>query len=68
MPGLRPRRAGDQTQAAHIDALVLGSALALEVTGAVGDMREGVARARRAIADGSATRWLADLEAWQPAS
>src|SRR5690606_29079278 len=41
---------------AHRDALALGAALALEVTGSVGDAHEGVARARAAIADGSAAR------------
>jgi anthranilate phosphoribosyltransferase len=47
-------RGGDNT--AHRDALALGAALALEVTGAVADARAGVARAREAIADGSAAR------------
>jgi anthranilate phosphoribosyltransferase len=45
----------------HRDALVLGAALALEVTGTVPDAAAGVARARRAIEDGSGARLLATL-------
>jgi anthranilate phosphoribosyltransferase len=45
----------------HRDALVLGAALALEVTGSVADASAGVERARRAIADGSGARLLARL-------
>lgn len=52
---LRAALAGED-DAAHRDALTLGAALALEVTGEVRDAREGVERARAAIADGSAAR------------
>ncbi len=45
-----------QDDRAHRDTLALGAALALEVTGSVDNAREGVERARRAIADGSAVR------------
>ena len=45
-----------EDDAAHRDALALGAALALEVTGSVSDAHEGVARARAALADGSAAR------------
>jgi anthranilate phosphoribosyltransferase len=41
-------------EAAHRDALMLGAALALEVTGDVRDAQAGVERARAAIDDGSA--------------
>jgi anthranilate phosphoribosyltransferase len=49
---------------AHRDALVLGAALALEVGGTVRDAKAGVARAREAIADGSAARLLDRLTAF----
>jgi anthranilate phosphoribosyltransferase len=49
---------------AHRDALVLGAALALEVTGRAPDLDAGVARARSVIADGTAARWLAGLDAF----
>jgi anthranilate phosphoribosyltransferase len=55
-------RGGDT--AAHRDALALGAALALEVSGAVDDARAGVERARAAIADGSAARLLDRLRAF----
>ena len=48
----------------HRDALVLGAALALEVSGAVTDAAAGVARARAAIEDGSGARLLARLAAF----
>jgi anthranilate phosphoribosyltransferase len=48
----------------HRDALALGAALALEVTGQVADARSGVERARAAIGDGSATRLLDNLAAF----
>jgi len=47
---------------AHRDALVLGAALALEVTGAVGDLGSGVTRARAALEDGVAGRFVGQLE------
>jgi anthranilate phosphoribosyltransferase len=50
---------GDTT--AHRDALVLGAALALEVTGTVADMAAGVAAARAAIDDGRARALLERL-------
>ena len=43
--------------------LVLGAALALEVSGRCRDMREGVAEAAAAIDDGRASRLLAALTA-----
>ena len=46
---------GGDTQA-HRDALVLGAALALEVTGRVPDARAGVQRALAAIESGAAAR------------
>src|SRR5690554_6177139 len=52
---LKAALAGEDT-AAHRDALVLGAALALEVTGEARDAREGVERARAAIDDGSAAK------------
>ena len=48
----------------HADALVLGAALALEVTGAAPGPGKAVARARRAIVDGSAARTLDRLAAF----
>ncbi|WP_428100440.1 anthranilate phosphoribosyltransferase [Candidatus Rariloculus sp.] len=53
---LRAALSGGDTSA-HVDALVLGAALALEVTGNVDDARAAVQRARKAIDDGSA-KWL----------
>jgi anthranilate phosphoribosyltransferase len=50
-----------EDSAAHRDALALGAALALEVTGLVRGEREGVECARAAIADGSAARLVACL-------
>jgi len=50
--------------AAHRDALALGAALALEVTGDAQTLAAGVERARAAIEDGSAARLLARLEAF----
>ena len=58
--------AGDASEGAHIDALVLGCALALEVSGQVSTPGEGVQRARAAIHDGAAREWLARLRAWGP--
>lgn len=57
---LKAALAGEDS-VAHRDALALGAALALEVTGEVRDAREGVERAREAIADGSAARLVACL-------
>ncbi len=45
----------------HQDALVLGAALALEVSGRFGDPREAVAQARQTIATGAATALLDGL-------
>jgi anthranilate phosphoribosyltransferase len=47
---------------AHRDALTLGAALALEVTGASPDPAHALATARGAIDDGRAERLLASLE------
>ena len=60
---LRDALTGGDT-AAHRDALALGAALALEVSGTVKDARDGVARARAAIDDGSAARLLDRLRAF----
>lgn len=46
---------------AHREALVLGAALALEVSGRCHDMEEGLAVASGALTDGRATRLLAAL-------
>jgi anthranilate phosphoribosyltransferase len=54
---LREALAGRDT-AAHRDALVLGAALALEVTGAEPDARRAVARARAALASGAGAELL----------
>jgi anthranilate phosphoribosyltransferase len=54
---LREALAGRDT-AAHRDALVLGAALALEVTGAEPDSRRAVARARTALTSGAGERLL----------
>jgi anthranilate phosphoribosyltransferase len=54
--------------AAHRDALVLGAALALEVTGTVADARRGVERAREALAAGAASELLAKLTAFGKSS
>jgi anthranilate phosphoribosyltransferase len=60
---LRAALAGGDT-AAHRDALVLGAALALEVTGRAPDARSAVAVARAAIASGAGTRLLDALAAF----
>ena len=49
---------------AHRDALALGAALALEVTGESRDFGEGVERARAAIEDGTAAKFLARFDAF----
>lgn len=48
---------------AHRDALALGAALALEVSGAAPSVEEGLGRAYEALADGNARRLLAKLKA-----
>jgi anthranilate phosphoribosyltransferase len=48
----------------HRDALLLGTALALEITGAVRNPRDGVAMASRAIDNGDARRTLDALAAF----
>ena len=60
---LRAALSGADSQA-HRDALALGAGLALEVTGSTPDLATGVARARAAIADGDARRFLATLDAF----
>ncbi|HEX6995768.1 MAG TPA: anthranilate phosphoribosyltransferase [Gammaproteobacteria bacterium] len=57
---LKAALAGEDS-AAHRDALALGAALALEVTGVARDAREGIERARAAIEDGSAARLVERL-------
>jgi len=56
--------AGGEDTPAHRDALVLGAALALEVTGAEPDAESAVRRARQAIDDGSAAEFLERLQAF----
>jgi len=53
--------------APHRDALAIGAALALEVTGAAADFRAGIARARAAIDSGAAGHWLERLDAFAAA-
>jgi anthranilate phosphoribosyltransferase len=60
---LREALAGRDT-AAHRDALVLGCALALEVTGAEADGRRAVVRARHALASGAGARLLDTVAAF----
>jgi anthranilate phosphoribosyltransferase len=50
---------------AHRDALLMGTALALEVTGLARGAREGVARAAAALDSGAAARLLDQLSAFQ---
>jgi anthranilate phosphoribosyltransferase len=57
---LRGALAGEDT-AAHRDALVLGAALALEVTGTAPDLASAVGTARAAIDDGRAAALVAGL-------
>jgi anthranilate phosphoribosyltransferase len=47
-----------EERGAHRDALALGCALALEVTGAASDWREGLAQAHAALDDGRAARLI----------
>jgi len=58
---LRAALAGGDTRA-HRDALVLGCALALEVTGAEPDARRAVSRAREVLASGAGQRLLLAIE------
>jgi anthranilate phosphoribosyltransferase len=60
---LREALAGRDT-AAHRDALVLGAALALEVTGAEPDARRAVGRARAALESGAGAKLLAAITAF----
>lgn len=60
---LRAALAGGDTQA-HRDALVLGAALALEVTGRAANAQAAVDQAAGAIADGTAARWLERVDAF----
>jgi len=55
---------GGQDTQAHQDALVIGAALALEVTGAAGDFTAALERARAAIGDGAAARLLGRIAAF----
>jgi anthranilate phosphoribosyltransferase len=61
---LRDALAGQDT-AAHRDALLLGAALALEVTGTAAGLAEGVEQARAAIAGGAARALLERLAAFE---
>jgi anthranilate phosphoribosyltransferase len=60
---LKAALSGDDT-AAHRDALVLGAALALEVTGTEPDPRRAVSRARTVLASGAGARLLYALAAF----
>jgi anthranilate phosphoribosyltransferase len=53
-----------EEQGPHRDALLLGAALALEVTGRAGSVGESIAQARAAIVDGRASAQLAKLAAF----
>jgi anthranilate phosphoribosyltransferase len=57
---------GDDS-AAHRDALVMGAALAIEVTGAQADFATAIARARDAIESGAAARLLDRIQAFSAA-
>ncbi len=50
-----------QEHGAHRNALLMGAALALQVTGRCADLREGVAQAAAAIDDGRASQLLDEL-------
>jgi anthranilate phosphoribosyltransferase len=52
-----------EDRGAHRDCLLLGTALALEVAGEIGDPRAGIERAAAAIDGGAARRVLGALEA-----
>jgi anthranilate phosphoribosyltransferase len=56
---------GDTT--AHRDALVIGAALALEVSGSAPDFAAGIVRAQQAIASGAARELLARIDAFAEA-
>lgn len=60
---LKAALSGDDT-AEHRDALVLGAALALEVTGTEPDARRAVSRARSVLASGAGARLLYALAAF----
>ncbi len=60
---LREALCGRDTSA-HRDALVLGAALALEVTGAVPDARSAVQRAREVVEAGGGRRFVEKLESF----
>jgi anthranilate phosphoribosyltransferase len=53
-----------EEQGPHRDALLLGTALALEIVGRVSEPREGVRLAKEAIASGAARRTLESLAAF----
>ncbi|MGD8810787.1 MAG: anthranilate phosphoribosyltransferase [Gammaproteobacteria bacterium] len=57
--------AGDDTQA-HRDALILGAALALEVTGRAASLRAGVEQARAALSAGKGRALLRRLAEFSP--
>ena len=60
---LRAALSGGDT-AAHRDALALGAALALELTGVVTDAEAGVERARKALTDGTGAQFIEGLESF----
>ena len=60
---LRNALCGGDT-AAHREALILGASLALEVTGAAADAESAVRRARQALDDGTARRFVDKLQAF----
>lgn len=63
---LRSALRGEDT-AAHIDALIIGAALALEVTGRVPSFAAGLAHARQAIDSGDAGRLLEKIDRFSAA-
>lgn len=64
---LRSALAGEDS-AAHRDALALGAALALEVTGQAASMADGVEMARAALRDGKGRNLLNKLAQFSPGS
>jgi anthranilate phosphoribosyltransferase len=60
--GLLRRVLVERERGPRRDALLLGAALALEVSGAEAEPRAAVARLERTIDSGAAANWLADLQ------
>ena len=51
----------NKDQGAHRDALMLGAALALELTGAATNIEEGVQQAKETIENGAAAQFISKL-------